>query len=359
MELVEAQGLVSSLYRGILKREPDAIGLERYTSDLIDGTLSTADVASLMSHSEEHKAQLGIAPVNNCPTGCTAREAMEVFEKFSKYTGLGCLGYITNFLGGLTATQYVNLPNLSEVVESYPIPRNFHADTLEWLGTLRAVLDARTEFNMIELGAGWAPWCTIGYIAAERKGLKPHVTAVEGDAGHVEFIHDSFKVNGQAQWCCKVLHGIVGAVDGQASFPRVKDGSRAYGGSARYDSKDHDEHFEQFMSTEAAHVAELDVLPCYSLTTLLRDYSRVDLIHCDVQGAEFDVFAAGMDVVSQKVSRVVIGTHSFDLDRRLVKLFSDAGWTCEGLDAVTMVGSGDNSRIECDGTQVWRNDRLA
>ena len=40
----------------------------------------------------------------------------------------------------------------------------FHGDTLEWVGALRAALEASGTFTMIELGAGWAPWCVIGTI---------------------------------------------------------------------------------------------------------------------------------------------------------------------------------------------------
>lgn len=367
MQVVEAREAVASMYRTMLMREPDDQGLEFYTGEVASGRLSLPAFAGLMVNSPEFRARVGADPAAPSerpdPVGCTRREAMAVFERFDRYTGSGRPGFITNFLGGLTATRHVNLPELSGCVEGYPIPRNFHADTLEWLGTLRAVLDAKSSFTMIELGAGWAPWCTIGTIAAKQKGLVPHVTAVEGDSGHVGFIRSSFAENGHVPRQVRILHGIVGARDGQASFPRVKDASLAYGGAARYDRDGGrkgggDAHFHDFVEHVADQISEVDVLPCYGLATLLREPRRVDLIHCDVQGAEHDVFEAAMEVMRLKVRRVLVGTHSLELDRQLIKLFSNAGWSCEGIDSATMLETAAGPRLACDGTQLWRNDRF-
>ena len=44
------------------------------------------------------------------------------------------------------------LDQLSGVVEGYPIPGNFHGDVLEWVGTLRSVLEAKNTFTILELG---------------------------------------------------------------------------------------------------------------------------------------------------------------------------------------------------------------
>jgi hypothetical protein len=88
---------------------------------------------------------------------------------------------------------------------------------------------------MIELGAGWAPWCVIGYLAAIQRGLsKIRVIGVEGDAGYIKFIQETFAADGIGPDVEKAVHGVVGVTDGDALFPEANDASRVYGGVAAF-----------------------------------------------------------------------------------------------------------------------------
>ncbi len=88
---------------------------------------------------------------------------------------------------------------------------------------------------MLELGAGWAPWCVIGYMAAKHLGIeKIKVIGVEGDGGHMDFIRETFAVNGIGPDVGEAIHGVVGASDGEAFFPKASDASRVYGGAAAF-----------------------------------------------------------------------------------------------------------------------------
>jgi len=62
-----------------------------------------------------------------------------------------------------------------------------------------------------------------------------------------------------------------------------------------------------------------------SLATLLADFDRVDIIHCDVQGAEADVISAAMPKMATTVRRIVVGTHSRMIEHRYSKPFSSLG----------------------------------
>lgn len=239
-----------------------------------------------------------------------------------------------------------------------PIPRNFHAETLEWVAVMRAVVEAKKTFTMIELGAGWAPWCSIGYIASEMKGLQPAVMAVEGDLGHIEFINESFSLNGQDPSRCQIVHGVVGAEDGRAAFPQLKKASHGYGGAARFGDESNS-YFDSFMDGERENIADVQELDCFSLKTLIGKMGGAcDLVHCDIQGAEREVIPASIDALTESVKRVMIGTHSFDIDRQLISLFPQHGWICEGAEATRMTTAGGALCIMADGTQVWRNGRL-
>jgi hypothetical protein len=90
----------------------------------------------------------------------------------------------------------------------------------------------------------------------------------------------------------------------------------------------------------------------------MRDYDRVDLIHCDIQGTEADLFSSVIAQVSAKVKRVVVGTHSFGIDRRLASLFAKNDWELEGLNSCVMREEGTQPVIVRDGVQVWRNTRF-
>jgi hypothetical protein len=89
----------------------------------------------------------------------------------------------------------------------------------------------------------------------------------------------------------------------------------------------------------------------------MRDYGQVDLIHCDIQGAEANLFADTIEMVSTKVKRVVIGTHSFETDRRLGSL-SQHGWDLEGINVCEMIEDGERLVVALDGLQVWKNTRF-
>lgn len=356
-----APWLVGELYRGILGREADAGGLAMHVARLASGGARLSDVAADFVASEEFRAHQGGARTARAPSGCLQSEAMAVFREFLIADRQGKSGFVTNFMGGQLSVRFIaGLEPLSGAIEDIPIPGNCHGDTLEWLGTLRAVLEARDHFAMIELGAGWAPWCAIGHQGARMRGIEDiRVVALEGDAGHVGFIEEHFRTNGVPPHQATILHGVAGPADGFAEFPRHRAANSDYGGAAAFSEKAEDRTgLNYFVELRGGNVAEIEQLPAYALATLLADFDRVDLVHCDIQGAELEVLSAGIAAATAKVRRVVVGTHSFELDRAMLALFARAGWECEGMFAVEMQEQGALAVTVRDGCQVWRNPTL-
>jgi FkbM family methyltransferase len=260
-------------------------------------------------------------------------------------------GWYTDFLGVRTRLSFQPPGHDWLDARFLPIPTagliQFH-DAQEWGGTLRAAIDARARgrFVAYELGAGWGPWVATVARLAQRLGLEPSLCAVEADAGHLEFIHTHFQDNDLPLESCRLIQAVVGAADGTAWFPAITDSASNYGASASFDA------------TLADAPAGMIPLPCLSLRTLLRDETVVDLIHCDIQGAEADTMAAGIDVLSAKVRRIVIGTHGRGIEERLFHLFTGAGWRLEDDKACRMIPDfqpGDPYSLAADGVQVWRN----
>jgi FkbM family methyltransferase len=360
-ESVENDVFIVDIYRGLLGRDPDEVGMQGFGTMLTNGSLDRVGVIKAILTSDEYKHRQSVQQPSNEPQGCRRSEAEAVFGSFQKHHGVGRPGFVANFLGGLTDVRFVpGINSLSGFVEGYPIPGNFHGDTLEWVGTLRSTLDASDTFTMLELGAGWAPWCVIGYLAAKQRGLGTiRVIAVEGDAGHVQFIKETFATNGIGSEVGTAIHGVVGVTDGEALFPEANDASRVYSGVAAFSDGERTEGlFADFTVRNAQIIEEVRQVPCFNLATLMRDYDRVDLIHCDIQGTEADLFSSVIALVSAKVKRVVVGTHSFDIDRRLACIFAKNNWELEGINASVMSEDGTKPVILRDGVQVWRNARF-
>lgn len=363
-----APRLVDGLYRGLLGRGADPDGLATHSARFAAGAVGIAQLAADLAGSDEFKSRHG-APAPRAPDGrlheplgCSRSEAEAVFAPFRAEGLEGEPGFVTNFMGGRLSVSFVaGLEGLSGSVEGLPIPGNCHGETLEWLGTLRAVQEAQGSFAIVELGAGWAPWCAIAHRGARVRGIEDiRVVAVEGEAGHVGFIHEHLRDNGVPAEAARVLHGIAGPRDGFAEFPRHRRASGDYGGAAAFgEAPGERAGLDHFVELRRDNLAEIERLPCYSLATLLEPFDTVDLVHCDVQGAEQEVFSAGLKAAGAKVRRVVVGTHSFALDRSLIGLFAGAGWVCEGVNACEMLERETGSPVTVrDGCQVWRNPRL-
>ncbi len=221
-------------------------------------------------------------------------------------------------------------------------------DNLEWVGTLRAALDATDRFTIVELGAGWAPWLVAGHKLAQLRGInETHLVGVEGSGEHIEFMRQNFLDNGLVPGAHQLIHGVVGIEDGVAYFPDLVQPGEDYGAAADY-------------SGSRGHSGMVAV-KCYSLETILRDLPpQVDIVHCDIQGSEADVMEASLDLLDKRVRRVVIGTHSRLVEGRLLEMFSARGWRLEH-EMVCIYRQEPATGVLAllqDGAQVWRNIRV-
>jgi hypothetical protein len=317
----------------------------------------------------------------------------EVIQSFPRYEGAGCAGYIVDFLGVKTRTSYIiGLEKEGGALEGYPIPYNFHATAAEWSGVLRAVLDAEKEIVAVELGAGWAPWLVTVARAAQLKGIKSfRLLGVEGSEAHCAYMASHFRDNGIDPEAHAILHGVVGESDGEAEFPPMPDPTAGYGARAVFlppppipDGQRNHGFLFNFRANirrsikwiaslgrgaSAAHLIGSKNLNnsgsdegspnlrvnCFSLPTLLKPFSKVDLLHMDIQGDEYKVVLSARDVLKQKVVRMVIGTHSRAIEQQLLDELAWQSWILESQEACTFLQEGRRMLQTGDGCQVWRN----
>ncbi len=148
-------------------------------------------------------------------------------------------GFVVDRLGVKTraSSLWDQVQHLAGTVIPPPIPNDFHAEAIEWIGLLKCVRSARGRFVAMELGAGWGPWVVAGATAARNAGIRDtSLLAVEGDPGHFEFIKQHLLDNGLNPGEHLLLQAAVGAKAGRARWPRVEPrnsyGTRPIAGNA-------------------------------------------------------------------------------------------------------------------------------
>ncbi|HZH28073.1 MAG TPA: hypothetical protein VEY95_12905 [Azospirillaceae bacterium] len=262
-------------------------------------------------------------------------------------------GYVTNYLGVLVDPKFQ--PNLLKEkagqVESIPIPSNWHADIAEWAAALRAVDFARETFTMVELGCGWGCWMNNTGMAAKRKGKKVHVIGVEGDVGHLAFARESCAVNGFDAGEITLHHGIAAATSGIALFPRQVAAGSDWGLQPIFNADD-DERMR------ARSSGRYEELPMIALDQVIGDHDRLDLLHVDIQGGEADLVDECLETLCGRVAYMVIGTHSRQIEGRIMDTLLKAGWRLEIERPAILTLSDKGPDVVVDGVQGWRNPAL-
>jgi len=317
----------------------------------------------------------------------------KVIKSFPCHEGAGIPGYFVDFLGVKTRTAYISeLPKEGGRVEGYPIPSSFHATSIEWAGVLRAVLESEKEIVALELGAGWGPWMVTVARAAAIRGIDSvRLVGVEGCEAHCDYMTTHFADNGIDPKGHTLLHGVVGTKDGVAEFPHLADPSADYGAQAILEK---DQEAKVAISHRTARLvrrlarrifkamkagarsvrdgtfvrdpgrqglngagnpAANTQLKCYSISTLIRPFTKVDLIHVDIQGDEFRVISSAKKILKEKVKRLVIGTHSRTIEQQLLEELTLPDWELESEEACVFKQFLGVSLAVRDGCQVWRN----
>ena len=260
-------------------------------------------------------------------------------------------GFIVDRLGIKTrgSSLWDQVQHLVGTVIPPPIPNDYHAEAIEWIGLLKSVRSARGRFAAMELGAGWGPWVVAGAIAAGNDGIRDiSLLAVEGDPGHFAFLRQHFVDNGLNPDRHLLFQAAVGANRDRVRWPRVEPRNSYGTRPIRGDE----------MSI-AGGVLEVEVL---AIADLLGKQERWDLVHVDVQGGEVPICAAGLRLLNERAHWLVIGTHSRLIEGELISMFLGAGWVVENEKPVIFEfhtgAPAAETLTRVDGTQVWRNPRL-
>ncbi|TGQ32722.1 FkbM family methyltransferase [Mesorhizobium sp. M00.F.Ca.ET.216.01.1.1] len=260
--------------------------------------------------------------------------------------------YLTNFLGVRISPRFFPqlLAGKAGTVEPIPIPHNWHADIAEWAATLRAVDLASSHFRAVELGCGWACWLNNTGAAARSKGLSVELIGVEGDNEHVAYAHEAMEANGFSAKEYRIIHGVAAPKKGVALFPIVEDAGASWGSEPILKAT-------AKQMKEASASGQYQRLDAFPLSEIVKG-EPVDLLHIDIQGGEADYIEASLADLAKFVRYIVIGTHSRQIEGRILAALLREDWTLEmERPAIFKMESG-HPQIAVDGVQGWRNPSL-
>jgi hypothetical protein len=351
-------------YRVLLHRDVEA----KYILDRLAASgMSEADLVLRIFRSLEFSRGIAgtqLATENWHPQDGQRTATLAVLlADFKGYNGSGQLGFYTDFLGVRTRTHYV--PGMdqydSKVVAFRTDDRPLLFETAEWEGTLRSVLEAKDDLVAIELGAGWGPWLVTCHAAARQRGIRNiKLAGVEASEEHFSYMVQHLRDNGIDPEQHYLFKGVVGNTDGFAYFPRLPDAQEDWGAQAVITEVQSAERtLDNFTDYRGRTFEKMDRVPCIALTTLLRRYPRVDVLHCDIQDSEGEVLPPAIDELTKRVRRVVVGTHSRKSEGALLEAFIAEGWALEADKSCRYVFDKDRLVLLLDGIQVWANPRLA
>jgi hypothetical protein len=296
---------------------------------------------------------------------------VELFRLFTNATAQAVPDAYVDFLGRITRSRFIRTcaPRVGVVSHDPPIPNDgFYADAIEYIGLLSAIRTLQDgRLVVAELGAGWGPWMAAAGVAARLKGIgEVDLIGIEGSRGKVEHMKDHLADNGlrprvadeatrHGNVRSRCIRGIVWGESGTAQFP-VFDPEKQFGAAATTGI------VSGWGVDYRGHTFSYEELPAYRVQDILSEHPKVDFIHIDIQGAEFEVCRAAIDFLSERTRYLFIGTHSRTIEGKLVSLLLPAGFTllrekpCR-FRFYTWPGTLEGLTLR-DGGQLWRNDRF-
>ena len=196
----------------------------------------------------------------------------------------------------------------------------------------------------------------------------------EGEPDHIEWLHEHMRLNGIPDYT--LFAGAVAAKTERALFvvdvpegffkqPGRTNPAAWYGQSlARSASLGEPQLTSEMYKGQPVWKVGGDwkaiEIPTYSLADILADHHSVDLVDMDIQGAEGEIVPAFAELLTERVRRMHIETHSTQVEQGIRTTLSRAGWSClrdypQNTIATTPFGE---IAVGGGGIQCWINPRL-
>jgi FkbM family methyltransferase len=285
----------------------------------------------------------------------------DVLKHFRMWSGVVPAGYFAYCLGNLTRADYWAFPKEiralydRERFESFSSPA-WDDNVFDLLVTLEAVVEATDSFTMIALGAGWGRWLIAAAFANRlRRNLPIRLIGVEAEPTHFDWMREHFRDNGLDPDEHELVPAAAAGASGYAWF-HVGKADSWYGQSIVTDPGLPTERCDDERDYRGERVRQVRTV---GLESLAARHSRIDYLHMDIQGAELEVLVSAPALLDRKVRRILVGTHSAEIEVGLRELFTRLRWSCQydvPLNGEARIGE-TIVRVG-DGVQVWINPTL-
>jgi FkbM family methyltransferase len=270
--------------------------------------------------------------------------------------------FILDALGGKTKWEYYAGIGWTEgqAASSGLFGPVIHEELFEWIDVAETVLRAHDKYTFIELGCGYARWIVFAALALKQQNPLPASwIGLDPEPSHYRWALEHLRDNGVSN--ARIIQAAVGATDGEANF-FIGAADAWYGQYLAPEALEPTtpaEHTQRLLEGKKEQPLEtISRVKMVSLTSVLAPLDRVDLIDCDVQGAELEVVMAAAEAVDNKVSRFHVGTHTPEAEEGLRELFRGLGWR-----KLSDYGVGKENETPfgmitfVDGVQSWANPR--
>lgn len=241
-----------------------------------------------------------------------------------------------------------------------PVPDDgFHAEALEYIALVDSIQRTVDYFCAVELGAGWAPWISLaGVLARKKRFSKISLVGVEASPSRFELMRRQLAFNNLRpdskdnetfldNIYCKLLKGAAGVESGRLYFPDVPVTDMGSATSTENCQTDY----------RGIRTKNLKV-KAYTLHEIFRGFEKVDYLHIDIQGSEYDLIAANSALFTERVAGMMIATHSRVIEGKLVDLLYDNGWYLQREKPCIVDWHSSVATITgmttVDGCQYWR-----
>jgi FkbM family methyltransferase len=287
---------------------------------------------------------------------------LELFARH-KFITEGSPGFVTDYFGVKTAAAFVPwaASNSGGVLTDPPIPDDgVRAEAIEYFAMIHALEHSPGDcFSIVELGSSYAPWACAGGVLAARLGKKKiAIRAVEASSFFHKLILENFKSNGlesvssSVVFEAKAILGAVGIKKGTIFFPVVTSAFEN-GGQASNEKLEVD-----YVGRMVPH----EEVPVRTLDEIFDGLTVIDLLHCDIQGAEAEVLLHAAVLLTQKVRHIFVGTHSRLIEGGLIECFHKHGWSLIRERPAAFIHKVEHPSIvgmtTRDGGQYWINNRF-
>lgn len=234
----------------------------------------------------------------------------------------------------------------------------------EWVFVAQTAWECRKQdsFSMVELGAGYGPWLLRAYRGFRQFSERPvRLIGVEGDVSHYQWMREHFANNGLDPEEHRLVHACVSDTEGITAFmdsenPDADYGSRGLREEGAQDAFAHEEPGKIFRGQDGRQYRTIQSV---TLDGLIQDLDRVDLVHMDIEGHEFIVVSHAIKALNEKAARLLIGTHSPEIEKDLRKLLHAEGWTSiYDFDQAESVETEWGPIRFRNGCQAWVNPHL-